>query len=453
MPGRDPRPTGTPLTSALHLLRSSLPLLVVGALLGLLVGVLAPGLAPQRYTASADVQVLGGAIGPGTPVVRSATGLNIDTEREVATSSDVEQRVREEAGREAVVGDIAVTQVGRADVLRFSYTVVDAPQSARDGANAWAGAYLTVRGAQIQASVDAATRALTARLAALEAAETAPSVAGQRVAALRTQLAALEAVIVQPGQAIGTADLPASPTGLPRRILAVSGLALGLLAALTLAVVRGAVRPRVNAGNVGAGLELPLLGRLPSAGTSGRKDERAWSTTPVRLAAALQGRGARTVALVTAGPSAPAGIADGLRRALSDAGSEVALVETASGSVSEARAGSGLAEDSSAGHVTDVQGSGASAVPILAEAGASALVADRARLVQPGAVDADVVLLTSIDVRHDLDALRRASAADAAVLVTRTGEALEEVRDAADLVTSAGGRLVGVLLVEGRIWA
>src|SRR3712207_5205268 len=112
MPGRDPRLAGTPLSSALHLLRSSLPLLVVGALLGLLVGLLLPGVVAQRYAATADVQVLGGTVGPGAPNVRSATGLNMDTEREVATSSDVEQRVRDEAGAAAVAGDIVVTQVG-----------------------------------------------------------------------------------------------------------------------------------------------------------------------------------------------------------------------------------------------------------------------------------------------------------------------------------------------------
>ncbi|QNE22025.1 hypothetical protein F1D05_34040 [Kribbella qitaiheensis] len=158
----------------------------------------------------------------------------------------------------ALVEQLAVTNPPNSQVLEVAYSDIT-PVTARNGANAFANAYLVARerrAAQwVQAKINNLTNARTANQSVLTrnvtalgktaAGSPARALAQQRVDAATAEASKLESQISDlrlfqgdPGQVLSPATVPGSAAGLPGWILPAAGAGLGLLLGLVFAVWR-----------------------------------------------------------------------------------------------------------------------------------------------------------------------------------------------------------------------
>lgn len=239
-----------------------LPVILVLLAIGTTLGFLGARQQPATYTATATVLVEPANGNPYAPGARGQNLANLGTEAQLVSSDAVAQlaktTLRSKASVAALVEQLAVTNPPNSQVLEVAYTDIT-PAAARDGANAFASAYLVARerraAESVQAQINNLTKARNANQSALQrnlanlnkttAGTPARVLADQRVAAttaeatkLENQISDLRLFQGDPGQVLSPANLPGGAAGLPGWIMPVAGAGVGLLLGLVLAVMQ-----------------------------------------------------------------------------------------------------------------------------------------------------------------------------------------------------------------------
>ncbi|CAL9433929.1 lipopolysaccharide biosynthesis protein [Streptomyces sp. enrichment culture] len=261
-------------------------LIAGGVLLGLLGGAWLGYSTSDTYVATSDVVLRVPTEDPFNPSIAVEKTLDMNTERQAATSRRTAERAAEALdfpGDPAdLVTGLQVTNPPKSQVLRFSYTTADPDLSARR-ANALVAAYLADRREQTEQTRDTMIKGLQAQLAPIarqhdELAEELDGRSGaeaeadfavkanllNRITELSNRISKLKALDMTPGKVIRTATPPTSSDG-PGWALSLGlggavGVALGLLMAWVRLVFDPAAR---SEGDVARALRAPVLGSLP----------------------------------------------------------------------------------------------------------------------------------------------------------------------------------------------
>ncbi|WP_023588343.1 lipopolysaccharide biosynthesis protein [Streptomyces thermolilacinus] len=261
-------------------------LIAGGVLLGLLGGAWLGYSTSDTYVATSDVVLRVPTEDPFNPSIAVEKTLDMNTERQAATSRRTAERAAEALdfpGDPAdLVTGLQVTNPPKSQVLRFSYTTADPDLSARR-ANALVAAYLADRREQTEQTRDTMIKGLQAQLAPIArqhdeldeeldgrtGAEAEADFAVKanllnRITELSNRISKLKALDVTPGKVIRTATPPTSSDG-PGWALSLGlggavGVALGLLMAWVRLVFDPAAR---SEGDVARALRAPVLGSLP----------------------------------------------------------------------------------------------------------------------------------------------------------------------------------------------
>ncbi|WP_228978781.1 lipopolysaccharide biosynthesis protein [Streptomyces sp. DH12] len=261
-------------------------LMAAGVLLGLLGGAWLGYSTSDTYVATSDVVLRVPMEDPFNPTIAVEKTLDMNTERQAATSRRIAGRAAEDLGYEGeaagLVSGLQVTNPPKSQVLRFSYTDEDPAESARR-ANALVAAYLADRQEQTEQTRDTMIKGLQAQLdpVAKQHDELAERLEGRsgtdaeadytvkanllnRITELSNRISKLKALDVTPGKVIRTATPPTASDG-PGWALSLGlggavGIALGLLIAWVRLVFDPAAR---SEGDVARALRAPVLGSLP----------------------------------------------------------------------------------------------------------------------------------------------------------------------------------------------
>ncbi|WP_411573947.1 lipopolysaccharide biosynthesis protein [Streptomyces fradiae] len=261
-------------------------LIAGGVLLGLLGGAWLGYSTSDTYVATSDVVLRVPMEDPFNPSIAIEKTLDMNTERQAATSRRTAERAADDLdfpGDPAdLVSGLQVTNPPKSQVLRFSYTTADPALSARR-ANAMVSAYLADRREQTAQTRDTMIKGLQAQLDPIarqhdELAEELDGRTGSeaeadyavkanllgRITELSNRISKLKALDISPGKVIRTATPPTSSDG-PGWALSLGlggavGIALGLLMAWVRLVFDPAAR---SEGDVARALRAPVLGSLP----------------------------------------------------------------------------------------------------------------------------------------------------------------------------------------------
>ncbi|MFH5824414.1 hypothetical protein [Georgenia sp. AZ-5] len=324
-------------------------------LLGVLAGVAVLEILPTRVTATTTVNMNVISTDPFNPG-RSASGLvDLSTEAAVAGSFVVAQEASKLLGAgqsaEELRAGTKITTTAEATVLLVSYTA-DSPQSAREGADAVAAAYLSYRGETASQRLETMLDGITDRLEELRPqlleantrfATAAPGSSESVQADSDRQLITAEidklmlrsAELEQVDTTGGTVLSPSTGSDVeyePNPVLLVSsGVASGLVIGLVLAFVAGALDRRVrDGGAVVAATHAPVLAEL--AAHDGEPEGAMASFREARERVMAQVGSPRV--LVTLDASAGAGhleVPAGLATAMAQDGYDIELVLGAPG--------------------------------------------------------------------------------------------------------------------------
>ena len=260
-------------------------ILLLAAILGTAGGLAVNQLQPARYTSSTSMLVR-----PlGTSGESANAKVNLDTEAQVVRSLVVAERARElmKSGNTAdqLVRSVVITVPPNSQVLQVGYEA-ESPGGAQSGSHAFAQAYLDLRKATAQKTLETETNALkqqvadvnkqlgavAGRIAAApsnsverERAEADRSVLTNQLASLNNRLSPLLSTDTNPGEIISDARLPESPSSPNRTLNLASGAGAGLLLGIVLALALGRLDTRVRRGrDIVDRVGLPLLLELPA---------------------------------------------------------------------------------------------------------------------------------------------------------------------------------------------
>jgi capsular polysaccharide biosynthesis protein len=315
-------------------------------------------LASPEYTSTTSVLVTPtGSPSQTTSSTRAGETINMDTEAQIITSTEVVIAVAEALGHTVDVQELAervtIAVPPNTEILDISYTGPSAAQ-ARQGAEAFAIAYLVNRGTTAENSVEAEQATLQARIDDLDARlasvteataalpedsaaraynEAQASGLNDQLGDLNAQLNELNAFRGTPGEIITRASLPTAPSS-PQGLLTVAaGALLGLLAGVGLAVLRERSDQYIRrAADVERRVDLPLLAEMPSSmdlehvelATAASPEGRSYTRLRNVVTAGAQHE-ARVV--LVAGVSGPAGpVAANLAASLARSGDDTVLV-------------------------------------------------------------------------------------------------------------------------------
>ena len=441
-----------------RVLRGHKRLLALGALLGLLVGALAAQATGASYTA--ETQILVKAIGVADGGLAPDGGVNIATQRQIASSTAVAERVREALGSDASPGELlsglVVAFPPSSSVLSFTYSHSD-PATAQERAQAFANAYLELRRDQGARDLAVLVSGTEDRIAALraelvtarQAVADAPSNSDElqdatarqdlllaEIAALQSRLGELNTLSFEPGDIIEPAALPPADGGLTRVLLVLSVGFLGLLLAAMTAFLLARSNKRIRlADDAEREVQLPVLASLAERRLDGSGDV-AYEGLAVRLLVAARDTAHHTIVL-----TAPQNIDDArdlstaLAVTIARRGLRVVLVD---------------ATDAAPARLDPTSGAGSSPTTIRLSAGAGrALSTDQIRRVLAEArIAADVVLVAAPPALVSADALLLAVEGDIVVLVAATGVSqYEEVEQSAVHIEQVGASVVGMVLL------
>ena len=216
-------------------------MLALGAVLGLALGSTFLLVAPKTYVATATVLVapVGGVSDNVVDGGRTNSGINLDTEAQLVRSQAVSSRAKVILATKEIVGQlvqrVTVAVPPNTNVLRITYAT-GSPVAARDGASAFANAYLRNREDTAQTANDAEKRSLRQQVAQLEGELEEQSGVDRQLtlAELTTVNARLNSLPVDfsGGQLISDALVPRQPTSPNQLMVLFSGLALGILLGL-----------------------------------------------------------------------------------------------------------------------------------------------------------------------------------------------------------------------------
>ncbi|MFI5426976.1 hypothetical protein [Aeromicrobium sp. UC242_57] len=239
------------LTDIASSLRSRWPVLILGALLGLGLGVLASYAIPAKYDATTTVSVNPMNAGPLAASADAAKSVSMPTEAGLATSRKVATAASEALAPRYVISPATITDstsVTSPDdslILNISYSGTTAAQAAA-GADAVAEAYLQTRRTQAADSVTRLATAARNQIAAIQVQAKRPvnaSAISQRTLqvqadSLAVKLADLNNLDLNPGQVVGSAVVPTKPSTPGIVPMGAAGLVIGLFAAIPFALLR-----------------------------------------------------------------------------------------------------------------------------------------------------------------------------------------------------------------------
>lgn len=283
----EPSTQGRPLGDYLGLIRRQWVTLALAVVLGVSLGVGLLMVLPKTYTASSSVLVKA-ITEPGEAVDARTTGeINMDTESQVVKSLPVAAEVKDTIGSSltpvALSWRVSVSIPANTTIMSIQYEA-DSAAEAREGAEAFAQAYLGYRSAAAQDRVDsqlkqldteaASTedriRTLLAKLPSLEAGSSDLLSTQQELRRLRSranwvddQRLPLQTAQTAPGTIIASAQTPSGPAS-PNRVLVLgSTMAIALLLGLAIAWWRDRHLARIrSAQEVEGELSLDVLGSV-----------------------------------------------------------------------------------------------------------------------------------------------------------------------------------------------
>lgn len=214
----------------------------LGAVVGLGLAAAYLLVAPQTYISTASVLVnpIGGELDNAVEGARTNSLVNLDTEAQLVTSQAVSARAKVILQTREIVGqlvqNVSVEVPPNTNVLRISFTGGTA-EEARDGAAAYAAAYLANRLESSDDLLEQQERALRQQIAELESqlpTATADELPGLEASleTVNTRLAFLVGTRVNPGKIISDSLLPNRPASPNAGLVLTSGLAFGLLLGL-----------------------------------------------------------------------------------------------------------------------------------------------------------------------------------------------------------------------------
>ncbi|MCC9705114.1 lipopolysaccharide biosynthesis protein [Streptomyces sp. MNU76] len=259
-------------------------LIAGGVLLGLLGGAWLGYSTSDTYVATSDVVVRAAIEDPFNPSVATDKILDMNTERQAATSRRTAELAADALGfrgdADALLEGLQVTNPPQSQVLSFSYTSQD-PQVSERRANALVKAYLDDREQDTDRTRDAMLKGLQKQLDPVskqhdELAATLENGGGTeadytvkanllgRITELGNRISNLRSLDTTPGKVIKEATVPTASDG-PGWALSLGlggavGIALGLLMAWARLVFDPAAR---SEGDVARALRAPVLGALP----------------------------------------------------------------------------------------------------------------------------------------------------------------------------------------------
>lgn len=443
---------------------------VLFALAGVGLAVVALTVLPKTYSASASVLVEAPDTGSSEATDARTTGeVNMDTEARVVSSQPVAGVVREELGSvlttSALIRQVSVSVPPNTTILSITFEA-DSASAAREGADAFASAYLDYRSTQAEqritdrlevlrtqaVEVENQIRELNAISAGLPEAAPRQASLDEQVRTLRTRAAGLDAQILplltagtDSGSVIDSAVTPQAPSS-PDTILVVGStvvlmLLLGLLVAWWRDRHRGLVR---SAGDVEGDFSVEVLGvvALDHDPTSSKHSYRQLvHAISARLG---EGSGVVLVAGVGVGDGAAGGdVATVFAVAVARSGTDVLLVHS---DVATARAGAGAAQ---AGgdrlSVTSLESQG-----LLVE-GDMQQPKLRDYLAAAGAQESRLTVLAAPPSGASADAQAIAPHVDLTILVVELGRSTHaEVEQAMRQLRQVGTPGLGAVVVRGR---
>lgn len=216
-------------------------MVVLGAVLGVALASAYLLVAPKVYLATATVLVnpVGGSADDVVDGARTNSGVNLDTEAQLVKSQAVSSLAKVRLQTTEIVGQlvqrVTVAVPPNTNVLRITYSASTA-DDAREGASAFAEAYLENRRESSTDIIERQTSYLRNQVAQLENELPTQSVDQQtlttaNIQTLTTRLYSLQTAVT-PGQIISDALLPRRPSSPNQLLVLFSGLALGILLGL-----------------------------------------------------------------------------------------------------------------------------------------------------------------------------------------------------------------------------
>jgi len=477
------------------LIRRQWWLVAVAILLGLAGGMWYTAAQPKTYTSTTEVLVTPTGVEDDavSTTSRTRTEINLDTEAQLVTSTAVVAQAADILGTDAPLGEVAdrvqITVPPNTEVLSIDYSA-STGAAARDGAAAFAVAYLANRSeaatAQIaarqqlrQAQLSTLTESLqviTASLGTLDPESGERAVAEAQVQLLSAQIATLTAAAnelgstaVTPGRAITEATLPSRPSSPVVLVNLAGGAMLGLLLGFAAALLRQRSDGRLRtADEVTRVTGLPVLVSIPQSFGVWLADATSGAGRGyVRLRNVLTARVTPDARIIlVAGVNADGSeVADNLAATLARTGAEVVLVSTHAASATALRLGLGTRW---AGLSEVLGGQATTSAALQVPAGLETL-----RVLTPGQhPERAADLLETEAAAHLLSDLRRsaryvildapatatsaqaqslAALADTALVVIQAGTTrADEVDDAIKQFTAMQTSLVGSVLVPPR---
>ncbi|MCW2769460.1 MAG: hypothetical protein JWR27_893 [Aeromicrobium sp.] len=225
--------------------------IVAMAILGVIAGVSASYAIPAAYDATTTVSVNPMNADILTSSVDASRSVSMATEAGIAQSAKVAAAASSLLAPNYSVGAKAIqeaTTISSPDdslILDIRY-VGDTPKQSAAGANAVAEAYLQTRRDAASTEIDRLQAAAKAQIAAIQDDARSPankSDLAQRslriqADALGTKLAELGNFDLDPGQVVGSAEIPAAPSTPGPVTLGLAGLVLGLLVGIPITLLR-----------------------------------------------------------------------------------------------------------------------------------------------------------------------------------------------------------------------
>nr|MCW2727777.1 hypothetical protein [Aeromicrobium sp.] len=232
-------------------LRRRWSVVVAMMIVGLVLGVLCSFAVPSRYEATSTVSVNPMSLDPAGSSADVERSVSMPTEAGVATSPQVAAAAAKslDSDHDLSAEDVRdATEVGSPDdsfLLEIRFTGHSAKEAAA-GAEAVAEAYLATRRADAAADVERVVASAEEKIGAVQASADLPENGGSlRQRALAVQADALGARLAQvgimdldPGQVVGSAEIPDSPSTPGPGLLGLAGLLLGLLASIPVVLLK-----------------------------------------------------------------------------------------------------------------------------------------------------------------------------------------------------------------------
>ncbi len=214
----------------------------LGAFIGLGLAATYLLIAPKTYISTSSVLVnpIGGELDNSVEGARTNSLVNLDTEAQLVASQAVSSRAKVILQTPEIVGQlvqhVSVAVPPNTNVLRISFAG-STPEDARNGAAAYADAYLANRRDSADALLEQQQRSLRQQIAELES--QLPSATNDErpglessLQTVNTRLAYLVGTRVNPGKVISESLIPRRPASPNTVLVLTSGLAFGLLLGL-----------------------------------------------------------------------------------------------------------------------------------------------------------------------------------------------------------------------------